>query len=219
MGPKRPDGYLQKVGIGMSAYGWCLDWMKCDETREESMLKIEEWLNAHRVNYSVIYYPGDISSFRTCRIHISTKNVIEMGLENAKELSRLHSTLKEWPLEYVDEQVERFFRENEAQMPVRSPTLKERFVEEFSDLVEGRDPRKMGIKAIFNTLLRGYPSKTISTTPEKFMKWLMSLTIGDLIDINEMGPIRIKTVLAIQERIQGTDGLQDRLLQNCDKIS
>lgn len=202
----------------MNRYGWCLDWRKGDITREESMLKIEEWLNMHRVNYSVIYYPGGISAFRTCRIHISTKNVIEMGPENAKELSRLHSMLKEWPLECVDEQVERFFRENEMQRPARSPTLKERFVEEFSELVEGRDPRKMGIKAIFNTLLRGYPGKTISTTPEKFMKWFMSLTIWDLIDINEMGPIRIKTVLAIQERIQGTDGLHDRLLQNCDKI-
>lgn len=202
----------------MSAYGWCLDWTKGDETREESMLKIEEWLNAHRVNYSVIYYPGDISSFRTCRIHISTKNVIKMGIDNAKELSRLHSILKGWPLGYVDEQVERFFVENETQMSVRRPTLKEKFVEEFSNLVEGRDPRKMGIKAIFNTLLRGYPGKTVSTTPEEFMKWFVNLTMGELIDINEMGPIRIKTVLAIRARILGTDGLQDRLLQNCDKI-
>ena len=117
---------------------------------------------------------------------------------------------------YVEKRTES--KKEKIKMPFRRPTLKERFVEEFSDLVEGRDPRKMGIKAIFNTLLRGYPCETASTTPEKFMKWLMSLTIGDLIDINEMGPIRIKTVLAIQERIQGTDGLQGRLLQNCDKI-
>ena len=104
-------------------------------------------------------------------------------------------------------------------MPAGMPTLRERFVEEFSNLVAERDPRKMGIKAIFNALMRGYPGRTNLSTPKEFMTWFMKLNIGDLIEINGFGVLRIKTVLAIQEKIKTTDGMEEKLLEGCSKIT
>ena len=80
------DPYYKKT-----PYGWCCD-HSLEKTKyrtvtwEEYVNMMEDWLNAHECNYSVVHYKWIV------RVHVYFSSIKKMGFKAAVELHELSDT-------------------------------------------------------------------------------------------------------------------------------
>ena len=98
-------------------------------------------------------------------------------------------------------------------------TLRDRFMDEFKYLVEGRGQTSMSIQGIFNAVLRRLPIPSRLYDPEEFLNSFMECSEADFLEMRGIGVERVVVLLDIQKAIQSTDGLRERLLNGCERIS
>lgn len=98
------------------------------------------------------------------------------------------------------------------------PTLRDHFIREFSPMVEDRGQCVMSIKGIFNALMRGRPREIRDGQPKDFLDWFVQCTDEDFACIRGLGVERIAIIKDIQKAVQSTDGIRERLLDNCKKV-
>ena len=96
-------------------------------------------------------------------------------------------------------------------------TLRERFAREFAPFTAGMAQSAMSLNRMFNALMRAAPREAL-TSPKTFLEWFMEQVPTDFMDFGNLGPARISVLLKIQKQIQNTDGLKEKLLDNCEKI-
>ena len=95
-------------------------------------------------------------------------------------------------------------------------SLRERFIREFTPLVDGRG-NSLTIKTIFNGLMRA-ADKSNTREAHLFMHWFMNLDTGDFINVRGFGPEKVIVCCDIQDKIKSNGDLLDKLLANCKTV-
>lgn len=96
-------------------------------------------------------------------------------------------------------------------------SLRERFIREFTPIVEGRSMTSMSIKGIFNALQRAANTDT-NLDPRLFMNWFMSRDASDFIKMSGFGPAKVQVCLDIQKKIRKSHDLKEKLLFECKAV-
>ena len=96
-------------------------------------------------------------------------------------------------------------------------SLRERFIREFTPIVEGMAMTSMSIKGIFNALQRAADTDT-NLDPRLFMNWFMSRSRRDFIKMSGFGPARAQVCLDIQNKIRKSRYLREKLLFDCKTV-
>lgn len=95
-------------------------------------------------------------------------------------------------------------------------SLRKRFDIEFEDVLKYKNS-VFNVRKLFNCLLRAAPKDAVQT-PEGFLDWFLSKDVGDMIEINNMGPKSIVNAQNIQRNIRDTPGMKQHLLRNCTDL-